>query len=367
MNHLFRLFFSLALLLIHNTVLAVEPSSIDSDKVKNAKSIIQEQGTLNESIKPKFQQTKSDKTKPKQKKSAEQWLAELSQALTTKNFTTSFLVIKNRQTELYHWFHGLDDEQKSFEILTSLNGPQRDVLRKDNVVSYIEQQQAPYSVHSNRIKGPVPTILSGDVKVLLPNYEFILMGKTRILGKSAQLIRIVAKDQHRLGYWLWLDKETGLLVKSAIITPKGRLLEQIQFTQLEITTGLSNPLQQLAATNLPTVIETPGNIDKNNLPHVKLQWDVTWLPAGFEQIKADRHPISLSNTPVEFRMYTDGLVEVSVYVNKSTSQRRAPDFVYDGATIALNQIINGIEVSIVGKIPVYTAKTIAESIRFTGN
>jgi sigma-E factor negative regulatory protein RseB len=65
-------------------------------------------------------------------------------------------------------------------------------------------------------------------------------------------------------------------------------------------------------------------------------------------------------------MYTDGLVEVSVYVNKSKHQQRPPEYVYDGATIVLNQVISGIEVSIVGKIPVHSAKAIAESIRFTG-
>jgi len=364
MNYLFILFLSFFFSVIHSVVLADESLSINPVNMGKDKSMVKAESTTLEINQPEPQQPK---TKPtyKESKSAEQWLAELAQALTTKNYTSSFLVIKNRQTELYHWFHGLNDKQESFEILTSLNGPQRDVLRKGNVVSYIEQQQAPYSLHANRIKGPVPTVFSGDIQVLSPYYEFILMGKKRILGKSAQLIRIVAKDQHRLGYWLWLDKETGLLVKSAIITPKGRLLEQIQFTQLEITTHLSKPLQQLLATTLPIVIETPGNLDKNNLRHSKLYWDVTWLPAGFEQVKADRHSIPLSNTPVEFRMYTDGLVDVSVYVNKSKLQRRAPDHVYDGATLVLNQVINGVEVSIVGKIPVHSAKTIAESIRFT--
>ena len=34
----------------------------------------------------------------------------------------------------------------------------------------------------------------------------------------------------------------------------------------------------------------------------------------------------------------------------------------DGATVVLNQVVNGFEVSVVGKIPANTAKAIADSV-----
>ena len=93
-----------------------------------------------------------------------------------------------------------------------------------------------------------------------------------------------------------------------------------------------------------------------------LQWQVKWLPEGFKQINANRHRISATKKPVEFMLFNDGLVDVSVYVNGSEDTQRATDYVMDGATVVLNQVVNGFEVSVVGKIPANTAKAIADSV-----
>ena len=61
-------------------------------------------------------------------------------------------------------------------------------------------------------------------------------------------------------------------------------------------------------------------------------------------------------------LFSDGLVEVSVYVNLSQEEFRAPEYASDGATMVFNHVLQGIEVGVVGDIPLATAKKIAESI-----
>jgi sigma-E factor negative regulatory protein RseB len=296
-------------------------------------------------------------------KSAKMWLEKLSLSLKTLNFSTSFVVVKNNQAEPYHWFHGVSDDgavgNNELEILAILNGPRHDILRKGHVVSYIEPEIAPYSVLSHHISGPIPAILSGDVSALEKSYEFISVGRSRVLGRSAQLIRLVSKDQHRFGYWLWLDKDSGLLLKLALITRKGQLLEQIQFTHLDITEQIAESLKKLQMSDLPPVVDIPASHHNS-----KLLWQVNWLPSGFESIKANRHRISSTKQPVEFMLFNDGLVDVSVYVSQSNIKKRAVEFVMDGATVVLNQVNHGYEVSVVGKIPFNTAKAIADSVAF---
>lgn len=287
---------------------------------------------------------------------AESWLTRLSQSLKELNFNTSFVVVKNNQAEPYHWFHGVSEDKSELEILSLLNGPRRDVLRKGDIVSYIEPELQPYSVNASHISGPIPAILSKDVSVLVDDYEFISVGRSRVLGKSAQLIRIVSRDNHRFGHWLWLDKETGLPLKLAILTRKGQLLEQIQFTHLEITESPAESLVQLAVAELPQIIAVPQSEPK------KFNWQVNWLPQGFEQLQSNRHRIVHTKQPVEFMLFSDGLVEVSVYVSPSKEKTRAMEYVMNGATVVLNQVTNGVEVSVVGKIPSTTAKAIADSI-----
>ena len=288
---------------------------------------------------------------------AKESLERLSKSLQQLNFSTSFVVVKNNQAEPYHWFHGIGEDNVELEILSLLNGPRRDVLRKGEVVSYIEPELPPYSVISPQISGPIPAILSQDISLLASSYDFIPVGRSRVLGRPAQLIRIVSKDQHRFGHWLWLDQTTGLLLKLAIITKKGQLLEQVQFTHLDITDEPSESIQQLQSAELPHVIELPKSHQDN-----QLSWQVNWLPQSFKRLKANRHRINSNKQPVEFMLYSDGLVEFSVYVSPSKDKQRAGEYVMDGATVVLNQAVNGFEVSVVGKIPALTAKKIANSV-----
>lgn len=287
------------------------------------------------------------------------WLERLSQSFKQLNFASSFVVVKNNQAEPYHWAHGVSEDGVQLEVLSLLNGPRRDTLRRDNIVSYIEPQLPPYSVKSNQISGPIPQILSGDIDQLAENYDFISVGRSRVLGRSAQIIRIVAKDKTRYGHWLWLDQETGLLLKLAIVSDKGQLLEQIQFTHLDITEKPSGYLTQLVETEFPKVVEMPNNNDLD-----VLNWQVNYLPKGFTAIKANRHRLALTKQPAEFMLFNDGLIDLSVYVSKSEDQQRAVSYVKDGATLILNQVVDGFEVSVVGKLPVKTAQNIADSVAF---
>lgn len=290
---------------------------------------------------------------------ASTWLNALSQSLKTRNFSTSFVVIKNNHAEPYHWFHGVDEAGKELEILSLLNGPRRDVLRKNEIVSYIEPKISPYSVKTFQISGPIPSIFSGDITSLAENYDFISLGKSRILGRSAQVIRIVSKDQHRFGYRLWLDQESGMLLKMSLITREGIVLEQVQFTHLEFSTDLPEPLKKLQVSDLPQVVDVPQGTYDNDL-----SWKINWLPSGFEKIRANHHRMSITKQATEFMLFSDGLVDVSVYVNKSAVNHREVEFVLNGATGVFNQVVKGVEVSIVGKIPLTTAKSIADSVSF---
>jgi len=74
--------------------------------------------------------------------------------------------------------------------------------------------------------------------------------------------------------------------------------------------------------------------------------------------------MSITKQATEFMLFSDGLVDVSVYVNKSAVNHREVEFVLNGATGVFNQVVKGVEVSIVGKIPLTTAKSIADSVSF---
>ena len=58
-----------------------------------------------------------------------------------------------------------------------------------------------------------------------------------------------------------------------MITRKGNLLEQIQFTHLDITDTISENLSQLQTTELPKVVDVTTQQKATDLA-----WQVNWLP-----------------------------------------------------------------------------------------
>jgi sigma-E factor negative regulatory protein RseB len=283
-------------------------------------------------------------------------LEQLSSALKQLNYSTSFVVVKNNQAEPYHWLHGVDENGQELEVLSQLNGPRRDILRKVDVVSYIEPEHEAYSINSQYISGPIPAVFSRNVNELDASYRFISVGRSRVLSRVAQVVRIVPKDNYRFDHWLWLDQESGLLLKMAIITRQGQLLEQIQFTHLDVTDEMSENLAQLQATDLPSVVDVVATHQNE-----ALFWGVNWLPQGMEIIKSNRRRVNNDKT-VEFILLSDGLVEISVYINPSDGEPRPVEYASDGATLVFSQINKGLEVSVVGNIPLITAKKIANSV-----
>lgn len=270
------------------------------------------------------QTIESKKTEPKI--TAQQWLERMSFAMRNLNFSTSFVVVKENRAEPYRWFHGVEDGNE-LEVLVLLNGPRFEVVRKQNVVSYFEPNKPAYSVAGKTISGPIPAAFSDGIEALQVSYNFVSVGRSRILGRPARLIRLVAKDAHRYGYWLWLDEQSGLLLKAALINRQGNFLEQLQFTHLDITKTPADALVQLKQSKMPAVIDVP-----KAQQNAQFDWRATWLPAGFEVKNSNRHRVGSSEQDADFISFNDGLVDVSIYVSKVKQKSRAIEATQEGAT-----------------------------------
>lgn len=341
---------TLVLALLSTPVLAVED---ETDKTTSASL-----PTTSQNDQPVLDQEnlQSSSVETVKAPTAFQWLERLSHSMRNLNFDTSFVVVRNNRAEPYRWLHGKIDDQE-LEVITLLNGPRSEAVRINSKVTYFESDQAPYSIDSGIITGPIPAALFSDVNKLQHTYTFVGVGKSRILGRPAQLVRLESKDKQRFGYWLWLDIKSGLLLKAAVISREGELLEQIQFTHLSITEKSNELLSQISAVELPEpLLSKPINVE--------LPWQVNWLPDGFELIKTNKRYIDKIGSEVESLMFNDGLVDVSVYVMPSDEAPRQASVNQTGATVLLSLLREGYEITVVGKVPAQTAAHIADSVTF---
>ncbi|MFY8272971.1 MucB/RseB C-terminal domain-containing protein [Pseudoalteromonas sp. SSDWG2] len=287
---------------------------------------------------------------------AKQWLDDMATAVKQRNFVASFVVVKDRAMEPYRWSHGVHDN-KELELLTLLNGAGLEMVRVDDQVTYYEPQATPYSVKTSAISGPIPEVLFGDITSLEESYNFVLGNKGRIAGRPAQLIRIEAKDEDKYSYWVWLDTETSLLLKSAYVNNAGEFLEQLQLSHLNVTEMPAAELIEMSQREFPQALPSIAALNDEG------SWQIGWLPQGFELLKSDRHKLNLNNELADYYLYSDGLIDVSVFVQRPLAGQRPSGSLTSGATTIYIHNAGAFDVSVIGNIPVQTAKNIAESVQ----
>ncbi|MFA0809954.1 MucB/RseB C-terminal domain-containing protein [Microbulbifer epialgicus] len=185
-------------------------------------------------------------------------------------------------------------------------------------------------------------------------YQFILRGEERIADRDAVVIEARPRDRYRLGLVVSLDRETGLPLKTMLVSTQGRVLERYQFVQLDLSPVKDSALE--AVSNNARRIDNRSTCEAS-----QSRWQVRWLPDGFKVVSVK--PLSDGDMMV----FSDGLGVFTVFV-----QRLGPELedfkgrAIRGATVAYmdRMEVKGVAytVTVVGEIPDATARRVASSI-----
>ncbi|WP_269520209.1 MucB/RseB C-terminal domain-containing protein [Alteromonas sp. BMJM2] len=291
-----------------------------------------------------------------------QWLQRLQSLISSANYQVSFVqTTVGKETVPYLWRHGVLDDGTEVEHLNLQNGPGRELIRVDGIVSVFEPDTQPYSIRSRFINGPIPNILLHNPQKLLESYEFVLVGRARVAGRPAQQIRIVSRDNTRFGYQLWLDEESGMLLKLNMLDLQGALLEQIQISTFSVTASPSPYFARINPSSLPEPIMMASSQSRAH------GWEVNYLPVGMQEVKRDTRRLALTGQVVEYKMYSDGLVDVSVYVQPIEDALGGDIALRNEVSTFLTLKAGKAQVTVLGEIPLQTAKAIATSISAVNN
>jgi sigma-E factor negative regulatory protein RseB len=194
-------------------------------------------------------------------------------------------------------------------------------------------------------------------------YELAVIGKSRVAGRPAVIVSLTPRDQHRYGFELHLDKETGLPLKSLLLDDKGRLLERFQFTQLDTTDVPSENDLQASNDCKPVNLES----DKASAVKTAQVWHSDWLPPGFELTSSTARKDPETKTQVNSLLYDDGLARFSVFLEPLNGATVTDTRTQLGPTVAVSRRLTTAQgemmVTVVGEIPVGTAERIALSMR----
>jgi sigma-E factor negative regulatory protein RseB len=210
---------------------------------------------------------------------------------------------------------------------------------------------------------PDPAAKAFDVKMLSALYDMKTVGTSRVAGRPATIVAMTPKDQHRYGIELHLDNETGLPLKSLLLSEKGQLLERFQFTEFDTADIPGDQVLQPSADCKP-VEAMKAKADTSGKP---VPWRSEWTPPGFELTDSASRMDPAAKVLVSSLMYDDGLSSFSVFIEPVTAAAITDIRTQLGPTVAVSRRLNTPKgdamVTVVGEIPMGTAERIALSIR----
>ncbi|MGF1763116.1 sigma-E factor regulatory protein RseB [Aliivibrio kagoshimensis] len=288
---------------------------------------------------------------------AEALLHQMSQASDQLNYELSYVLIRKNSIEPLMYRHSNSDEQ-TFEHVIYLSGPVREVIRRGEEVSYIEQSIEPFSLATESMVAPLPPLMNRSIEQLAQYYDFVSMGRSREAGSPCDVVRIVPKDGLRYSYLVWIDQRSNLPLRTDLIDRDGEVIEQYKVISYAVNDKIAELMSGLKKATLPEVVSFPKQ------PVGSVNWKLGWKPAGFEVVTLNRYNLANTQREVESQMFTDGLFTFSVYVSDADSKSLKEQLVRQGRRTLHSHVTNKREVTIIGDIPIATAKRIAESIRF---
>ncbi len=281
------------------------------------------------------------------------WMSKLAQAERTQNYMGTFVYERNGSFSSHAIWRRVEEGHLQ-ERMLQLDGPAIEVVRRDGQV-----QCATDGLTTQVDRQGTWDDRRLDVKALSEWYEFRLMGESRVAGRPAVALGVLAKDQHRYSFELHLDRETALPLKSLMLSDKGQLLERFQFTRFDPGAADAQSVRQGPACE---------NVSLKAAPHqVDTAWRSDWLPPGFVLQGADVRPSPVSSESVSWLSYSDGLTSFSVFLEPLGDATVSDARSQMGPTASVAKRISTPEgdvmVTVVGEIPLGTAERVALSMR----
>lgn len=297
------------------------------------------------------------------------WLKKAQAAAQKLNYSGTFIFQQADQVRMSRVTHVFDGKNE-LEKLEVMDGQPREFLRKnDDVACYILETRTIQVEKKGFSQEFFPAMLAANSSGVSDHYEVHkLPDSGRAAGFDCDIIELAPKDNLRYGYRLWVEKNTGLLMRAQTLNEKHDVVEQVFFAQVAIGGIDKNSVHTSFANVGLWHVEIMPTTEEQSL-----NWSVVGVPAGFKkthQIKRmvpDRGnfppgmPVGMH--PVEQMIFSDGLAAISVFVEPG-SQSGTEGFLQQGAMNIVGKRQGGYWVVVMGEVPPAAISNVANSIEF---
>lgn len=290
----------------------------------------------------------------------QQWLDRMSYAVNSLTYTGTLVFVRGNEIDTLRIWHQVGDQGK-VERLVSVSGAAREVWRDRDSVRCIFPEKQQVLVDSRLAEGVFPSFAAEQLNS--ERYEFSLGAVEQMAGLSAQVINIRPRDSYRYGHRLWLERDSGMLLKSVMIEGD-QLVEQLMFTQVTIGGQIADSELRPPLKDGLVEVEIPQSV-VSKASEKEGYWLVSDVPEGFAL--RSRRSASGPERDGEHLLFSDGLASVSVYVERRGHSNALTGHSRLGAVNMFGIRKQGFTVTAVGEVPRATVAKMATSVsRNTG-
>ena len=254
------------------------------------------------------------------------------------------------------------------ERIVHLNGPPREIVRiGEKIHGVLQPGDELQDLEGSIPAGPYARVLARRFENMSENYRVEFRGHDRVVARPAVRLAVLPHDHDRFGYRLWLDRDTGLLLRSELHDFEGASLEIFQFTSLKLGDQVTPADLEPSSDNVVVrLTETPSQESPQGMDTSPQQWRVRWVPPGFHLTSTDFRQPSSEHKGVNTLVYSDGLAAFSVFIEAMPETGAGSVVSRSGATVVLTHLASGGDgdhlVTVVGEVPVGTARRIASGV-----
>ena len=295
-------------------------------------------------------------------RTATEWLEWASGAMGQQSFVADVIYEQGSHVEALRLWRDASLAEGSRERLMSLSGPPREILRTPATTTYISPTASPHprqrlANRSLRLPGP------DAIDQLDQSYTLNLEGQGRVAERPAQRLRVIPKDNLRYGYALWLDQQTGIVLRADILESDGWPVERFMVVDLERRDSMDPALLDpvLAENDATFERATRADAARDRDGPIHDNWSLTDPPAGFIQ-QADRtEALPGHERPVRHLVFSDGIASVSVYIKQSGASEPLQGAMSMGGVNIHARTQSEVQILAVGQVPAITVERMANA------
>jgi len=287
------------------------------------------------------------------------WLERLGPALNMTSYQGVFVYARGDQVHSMRIAHRFRDGRVE-ERLVMQDGGSGEIVRRGMNVVCVLPDQGRIRLDEVIPSGPFAEAFTSQLMPFGQWYLPELVGEGRVAGYDVVTVALTPKDDHRYSHRLWLEKSTGLLVKSHVRDVDGAVLEHFQFTSLEITDDIPDVEFEIQTRGREITRSLDVEAARQSPVGRMSGWTLNWQPEGFVPAAVPR---SGKGKAVAF---SDGLAAFSVFVEPVTGLKMPTGASRIGATTVYMRELSVADrpflIAVVGEIPPGTARKVADAV-----